>query len=234
MWREIIFDFLAVAMLSLMGAIVWFDPSATGTGRASLILVGAFFSGLIANIHRFESLKASLSGFEAKMREAEEVIEEAKATVSSLQRLGTAFGCFLVEAVEGAGRYQSHSSQARRVERKLRLVEQLKALDLPADSLDQILRSDQVWISYDYMNGLIHPSGDSSQTKEWQEDLQVFLERNTPASPDECAAILRKNKVTDPKRWASLRSYRYYIIYNEHKYFPEVTADLNTIDINND
>jgi hypothetical protein len=57
------------------------------TGRSGIIFLSAIFCAFVANIDKFESLRASLSGITAKTREVNRVVDEAKAVLAELHSL---------------------------------------------------------------------------------------------------------------------------------------------------
>jgi hypothetical protein len=84
---SVIFDALGFAVIVAAIVFIFRNPTPSGVGAAGIMAVVAFVCLFIGSIDRIESFKASASGIEAKTREVQQVLDSAKATVSSLNEL---------------------------------------------------------------------------------------------------------------------------------------------------
>lgn len=220
-----LFNLLAFGLLVLMACVIFKDTGGSGASRGATLFLGVVFSGLLGNIHRFVSVKASLTGFEATLTEAEKVIAEAQVTVVALQELAVALGCFVVDAAEGAGRFAGPATEITKHRRKEDLAEQLRKLNLPSSMIERILKADQFWKSFDFMRPILQPSGNTSDRAldAWRQEFADIMNRGIPLSPEECEIFLRRHNIVDSSRNTNLRHYRYYLKHNRR---PSSEIDL--------
>jgi hypothetical protein len=168
-----------------------------------------FFFG---NTERLDSIKAGLTGFEAKTREAETVLNQAKATVASLQKLAVATASFQVYELAGAGRF-GESVGKPKDEQKARLLERLRGI-VTDDQLAEVDGADRKFVIIDYVLLLLQPfavwhAGPADPAKD--EAYRHAVQREPPLTPDECRSLLNEFGLRDDKADELLKDYQYYL-----------------------
>jgi len=224
-WRSIVFNALAATFFVVTFYLVLRDPSWASAGRGSVTFLSAAFCGIIGNIEHFESFTISLTGVGAKLREVQQVLDDAQATVASLHELATMTGAFLVDNIAGSGRWGGQGIIQQKDAAKEKLLKRLKAIGLSDDALGEVSRGDRHWVCIDYVHGIFSrppaklPPEDSSA-------LNELIQRTVtePASPEECESMLKRLKVTEPFVTALLEDYRHYVRTGEHRR-PDVWRD---------
>jgi hypothetical protein len=131
------------------------------------------------NIDRLDTIKASFSGFEAKTREAQAVVDEAKATVASLRKLAVATATFEIDQLAASGRIVG-TAAAHKDQQKERLLEQLKGLGLSEDELAAVENADGDYVIFDYVVAVLQPLNGNDAAKEEAKAYAHALENQPP------------------------------------------------------
>jgi len=105
--RSALYNAFAFGFLLLLGYLVLFGQFGdwSSTGRAGIAFLAAAICALVGNADRFETLKASLSGIEAKTREVTQVVEDARVALREVHVLAGMTASQLIEMMAGAGRF---------------------------------------------------------------------------------------------------------------------------------
>jgi hypothetical protein len=231
-FRGAVFNILAVLFLLGAGYLLLHDPNLAGAGRGGVAFLIAAFCGLLGNIDSFKSIDVTTSGFKATLREAKEVIEDARASVAQLHELTTLVGSFAVERIAAAGRVGGPLTNQQKDKDKRRIIEQLRAMGLSDDVLAKVSHADRFWVSLDYVYGIFSPLfghiTDAGWPKLSVEDISAVrgeaLPGNEPASPDKCESILKRLGVSEPFANELLTDYKYYCSTSEQRR-PEVWSN---------
>jgi hypothetical protein len=206
-WFSILFNLLGAALIVLIIYIVYRDPRSFGS--PTVLLASAALCLFFANLDRVESLKASLSGFEAKTREAQAVVDQAKATVASLRELAVATASFQVDLLAAAGRFGGGGTPARKDEQKAHLLERLKGLGLTNEQLAEVDSADREWVMIDYTIELLRPLRGANNPR-IPEPYNTTLAEKGALTPEQCGGLLREFHVDDDHTKELLEDYKYY------------------------
>jgi hypothetical protein len=160
-------------------------------------------------LDRLDTIKASYNGFEAKTREAQAVVDEAKATVASLRALAVATATFEIDQLAAEGRIGTMA--ARKDQQKERLLEQLKGLGLSEEQLATVENADSKWVIFDYVVAVLSPLNVNDASKEESKAYARAYSSEPPPTPDECAALLDQFHIDDAQSKELLLDYRYYV-----------------------
>jgi hypothetical protein len=218
---SIIFNLLGVGLLVVM---VYLLLKAANAGAAAgICLVAAALSLLVANFDRIETLKLSPTGIEAKTREFQGVIDDAKATVASLHELAVAAAALQVDMLASAGRFGGGETIRHKDEMKDQLLQRLKALGLTKEQLSEVDQADRKWVVLDYAFAVLGPLNGQKDPEAKAAYAKAFNDGNPP-TPDDCAALLQQFHVNDAKTNELLEDYRYYFRTGEQRR-PEVWRD---------
>jgi hypothetical protein len=150
-----------------------------------------------------------MSGFEAKTREAQAVVDEAKATAASLRELAVATASLEVDMLAAAGNIWVATPAARKDQLKAQLLERLKALGLSDEQLATVDSADREWVMRDYVIALLQPINTNTDPAKSAAYEKAF-ESELALTPDECAKILERFHIDDEKTKELLTDYRYY------------------------
>jgi hypothetical protein len=178
-------------------------------GGPSIALFSAALCLFVANIDRIEFFKASFSSIEAKTREAQAVVDDARATVASLRKLAVATASFQVDMLAAAGRFGGGGTPKRKEEQKAHLLEELKGLGLTEKELAEVNGADRRWVMFDYALGLLRSLSVQNDPVKAAAFKKAFESGEAP-TPDECADLLSTFHIGDDKTAELLKDYRYY------------------------
>lgn len=204
---SVLFNLLGAVLIVLIVYVVYQDPSKFG--GPSIALFSAALCLFVANIDRIESFKASLSSFEAKTREAQAIVDDARATVASLRKLAVATASFQVEMLAAAGRFGGGGTPKRKEEQKAHLLEELKGLGLTEKELAEVNGADRRWVTLDYAFGLLRSLNVQNDPAKAAAYKKAFESEEVP-TPDECADLLSTFHVSGAKTAELLKDYQYY------------------------
>jgi hypothetical protein len=219
---SILFNLLGAVLIGLIIFVVYKDPSKFS--GPSIALFSAALCLFVANIDRIESFKASLSSIEAKTREAQAVVDDARATVASLRKLAVATASFQVDMLAAAGRFGGGGTPRRKEEQKAHLLEELKGLGLTDKELTEVNGADRRWVMVDYAFGVLGSLNVQNDTAKAAAYRNAFESGEAP-TPDECSDLLNAFHISDDKTIELLKDYRYYCDTGKHRR-PEVWLDL--------
>jgi hypothetical protein len=222
--RAIVFNLFSLIFFSIAALVIWADSTSVGVGKSGIAFLCAAFCGLVGNLDRIDTLKATPAGIEAKTREIKAVVDDARATINQLHSLAVEIGVLIVDLSAGAGRFGGAGTPQNVDERKERLIATLKKLGVDDATMLKVRLGDQVWTSIDYFQGLTNGWG-TNLTQEEQNEVTSLITSfhntlNRP-SPDECELILQRLKIDNPERWELLKDYRYYLATGQQRR-PEV------------
>lgn len=125
----LIFNIGAVGFFVLAAWLLIKDQNAAA--RPMIALAGAGLSAMLANLDKIESVKASLSGIEAKTRRAAEVVREAEGAIERLRSLAAVIAAPLFTVSMRMGRWGTHLSRRERLELVERVEAELKQVGVP-------------------------------------------------------------------------------------------------------
>lgn len=217
---------MALALFGLAAVLLVSD--AKRGAIASLCAVACAFFG---NIDRIVSFRASPTGFEAKMREVTEVVDEAKATLKSLHTVAAMAGAILIDLNAGMGRWGGGTTLAMKDARRERILAALKDVGLAPDLLAEVSVADREWVKIDYVLGIF--ANWPRDRKLSPDEDAVWLDFSKPwrgteaaewPSPDECGAFMDKLNINDPGSRELLQDYRNYMKKGKHRR-PDVWRD---------
>jgi hypothetical protein len=218
---SILFNVLGTVLIILIIYVVYSDPSKFG--GPSVALASAALCLFVANIDRIESFKASFSSFEAKTREVQTVVDDARATVASLRKLAVATASFQADMLAAAGRFGGGGTSKQKEEQKAHLLEELRGIGLTDKELAEVSDADRRWVMFDYAFGLLRSLNVQHDPVKLAAYQKAF-ESGEPPTPDECADVLSTFHISDEKTTELLKDYRYYYETGKHRR-PDVWLD---------
>jgi hypothetical protein len=171
---------------------------------------------------RIASFKASATGFEAKMREVAEVVDEAKATLKGLHDVAAMAGATLIDINAGMGRYGGGSTVARKDNRRTRILEALKSIGLDPQKLNEVSAADREWVNIDYVIG-IFDNWDADRTFSnneralWNEFSKPWQGKAEWPDPESCEATIKRLRIDDPVSRELLKDYQHYMKNGEYR-----------------
>jgi hypothetical protein len=165
------------------------------------------------------------------MREAKEVVNEAKTALDGLRTLGAITGKALIKLTTSEGRWGGRPVADRDAERAY-LVASLRSLGLSEEELADVDAGDRPWVIIDYVHGIFDGWGRGRQAteeqqdayKQWERTWNTGLERQTP---EECGRMMDVLQINNPERRELLEDYRHYVKTGKHRR-PDVWAKRDT------
>jgi hypothetical protein len=218
---SVVFDAFGLAVIVATIVFVFRNPTLPGAGAAGIMALMAFACLFVGSIDRIETFKASVSGIEAKTREVQQVLDSAKATVSSLNQLAKDIVAIEVDLIAGANRIEADSKHKDAL--KVDLLRKLKALGLDENSVKEVGSADKSYVIFDYATAVLQELNTPSDKDKRAAYTRVFT-NGPPPTPDESEALLRQFGITNPEKWELLKDYRVYVTTGEQRR-PEVWAN---------
>lgn len=204
---NLLFGLIGASLLIFLAFVLYRDP---GRYSAAFVLfLGAAISLLVSNIDRIELFKAGLNGFEAKTREAQAVVDDARATVTSLRQLAVATAALQVDMLAAAGRFGGDSDARWKDDQKAHLLEQLKSLGLSDEQLATVEKADRTWVNMDYAFALLGPLNTAQDAAKRAAYGRFFNERDE-VTPAGCRKLMDEFQIDDEKRRGILKDFEYY------------------------
>lgn len=221
--RSALYNTFAFGFLVVLGYVILFGAPGdwAATGRAGVAFLAAATCMLVGNADRFETLKASISGIEAKTREVAKVVEEARVTLKEFHVLAEMTASLLIEMTAASGRFGG-SSSADTEQRRSRILSTLKAIGASGDSIRRADSADKHWVSIDYgfgVFGLISASEKCSpELKKLAADLRDEL-GSTGVHPgvEAFENILQAAPCDDDEVVNLIKDFRYYVETGTHR-----------------
>jgi hypothetical protein len=218
-----VFNTLSAALFVLIGWAVFSTPAGDwSNGRIGLAFLAAIFCALIGNLERIESIKATISGIEAKTREAKAVVAEAKQAIDSLHRLAEMTGTMLIEMIAGEGRWGGTETDLK-AEQRAHVLETLGAIGLPSDAIRRAAAADARWVKIDYSLGIMRRIRESDACSAELKSLEETLMKrwNGPEhfrpEPADFDRMLLEAPSEDPELRELLRDYHHYCDRSDHR-----------------
>src|SRR3982751_1202396 len=155
--RSGLYNAFAFGFLLMLGYVVLFGANGdwAATGRAGVAFLGAALCALAGNADRFESLKASVSGIEAKTREVTRVVEEARVTLREFHVLAEMTASQLIEMMAAAGRFGGGAESRIKDKQRDRILKTLRTIGVSKEAIQRVNSSDRYWILTDYKLGTL-------------------------------------------------------------------------------
>lgn len=150
---RVLFNFLSGAFFVLTVLFVVFSNNQDVFGRGGVLFLCAFSCALIGNLENFESVKASVSGIEAKTREAKEIVEEARVALSEFQKLSELSGGMILELMASGGRIGGIPYETLEKRRSL-VMQTLAKVGLSEDALNNVKSFETYYVKIDYCLGI--------------------------------------------------------------------------------
>jgi hypothetical protein len=178
--------------------------------------LAAVFCALLGNLERFESLKASPSGIEAKTRE---VVERAESTISELRQLAATIGRILIELIISEGRWGGNTL-AEKDQQVDELVTTLRAVGVSEREIDDILQTRRRWDVIDYVNMIMQRLGKAvvaEKRVEWNSFVKERCRGFVRPGPDELRKFLTAMGVLDDAASELIEDYRHYLATGKHR-----------------
>jgi hypothetical protein len=225
------FNAPSAALFAVIGWFLIFGQAEdwSSTGRMGIAFIAAISCALVGNLDRIDSIKASLSGIEAKTREAKAVVAEAKQAIEGLHSLAEMTGATLIDMLAGAGRWGGKETEQKDQQRTA-VLETLRKIGLPPEAIERANSADRRWVNIDYSLGIFKMIKESSSCSE---DLKRAREKmltrwngdkNFRPSPDDFKAMFTATPCGDSRVTDLLDDYQYYCEHGQHRR-PEVWRD---------
>lgn len=206
--------YLAAAGVCLVLAVTY-GALERPTGAATFFAVAVVLL-VFGNLHQFEQLKISLSGLEAKTREAATVAAEAKATLQQLSQVASLFAQTTLSLMHMSGRSGGFKDEELEGTKR-RLVDLLLQLEVPEDSRSALEALHHEFIRADYVCRIldvgIWPLGPE---KSAERTALVDEARERTVAPEELAAFLDAIGLLGHKQ-PQIEDYRYYLKHRVHR-----------------
>jgi len=216
------FLFAGLALFLVAGIGVFWQKWAVLASVPALLLV------MSANLDRVESFKASFptSAVEAKMRELNQTVDDAKEAIRQIRELAVVTAEALIDLrlnshalLTGGGGTDEYSEQDAF---KKRVIEALKRMGLPEEKLNEVARSDRNVVIQFYCYAAYRFGRSALPETRWREFDEAYSKLLTaqaanPLSPDVCQALLDSSQV-DTTRFADyMADFRYYVKTGEQR-----------------
>lgn len=225
-WRSIInakaaFNGLSAIFFCITAYLLLSDQEWSATGRGVVSFLCAFSCALIGNLDRFESVKASLSGIEAKTREIERTVDEARVAIREFHALAEMTGSFLIELMAGAGRFGGTPPDLSD-DRRSRITDALTKIGLAPDAIKRVNTSDEYWVKIDYSFGIL---GGIRGASAYSDDLKAAATElcqrsgsgHFPPTPQDFVHMVAGAPSSDPYVNELIEDYKYYADHGEHR-----------------
>lgn len=219
--RSAIYNIFAVAFLIIGAYLLLTDREWAAAGRGGTAILAGFVCAFFANLDQFKNFEASATGIKATIREAKEVVSEAKEAIEGLRHLGAATGMQLVRIIAMTGRWASQSPVEKDAQ-KASLLASLNDLGIDKETLQEIDTEDRPWVIVDYVQGIfvswIRTPGVSAadNATKWRELVESWKTRSRP-SPDQVEKIMDEWGINDAMQRELLADYRHYFITGTHR-----------------
>jgi hypothetical protein len=219
--RNVVFNCLSAVFFVMTAYLLVSTPEWSATGRGAVSFLCAFSCALIGNLDRFESVKASISGIEAKTREMTKAVDEARVALREFHVLAEMTGSLIIELMASAGRIGGTSPDID-ARRRSRIIDSLTAIGLSSEALGRVKTSDAFWVKIDYSFGVLHGI-QKSESRSVQlkaaaiEANRRWREENLLPPPDDFEAMLREGSCTDAHILELIKDYRHYADNGEHR-----------------
>lgn len=216
---NLILDAVGVVFLGVAFLLLVVSPRIRIRSRAAgpfVAVMAAAICLFFGNLDHFESVEVALSGFKAKTRELQGVIDDAKATVTSLHELAVTTAALQVDLLASEGRWGGPTTILHKDEQKAQLLARLKALGLTGKELAQVETADRHWVLLDYAVAVLKPLNDANDPQKGAEYTKAFYGLEPP-TPDECERLLAQFNVADAEIKELLSDYRYYFQTNKQR-----------------
>lgn len=216
--RASVFNVLSIVLFFAMGYIVLFQKDVLAGGT---LLLAAMFCAFVGHIDKVESFQASVSGVQAKIREADRVVDEAKSALTELHKFAEMASAMLINMLSGEGRLGGRSPKEIEEERA-RILESLKFIGLADEAIKKVSLADEKWVAVDYSIGVLHALRKSTTCSPEQRQLATeMLERwnneDYRPTPDEFVEKFKQKGITDPVVLELAEDYKYYIKTGTHR-----------------
>ncbi|WP_420565164.1 hypothetical protein [Thalassobaculum sp.] len=153
--RQLAFGAMSLSLFGAALFVILEGGDWSAAGRGVVALVAGSFCALVAFLDRFQSLEVSPNQLRATIREAEQVVSEAQATLQQVHVLAETFSAIIINALSGVGRHDG--IPPRVIEDARRDIERsLGEIGLPADAIARVLQADSKWVAIDYSNAIIN------------------------------------------------------------------------------
>lgn len=217
--RSSIFNFLSVVVLVVTVYLVLFGKTLSDN-RGWILFAFAALCALIGNLDKIENLKLSRDGIEAKMREANQVVDEAKTVLAELHKFAELTGSLFVNMLSGEGRLGGRDPIDIE-EQKGRILKLLKSIGINEEALKSVEMSDKKYIVFDYAYGIVRKLQKSTEpTTEQHKTAKAMLETwngNNLPTPQYLSTLFKQIGVTDPEFWELVEDYKYYVENGEQR-----------------
>ena len=218
---RIVFNSLSAAFFLITIYLLLSFQEWSATGRAGVSFLCAFSCAVIGNLDRFKSVKASLSGIEAKTREIEQEVDKARVAIREFHTLAEMTGSMLIELMAGAGRLGGNP-QDYDYQRRQRVIDALTAIGLTKSAINRVHMSDAYWVKIDYslaIFGLVRKSqATSPDLKEIIEDMNKrWNSEDFRPMPNDFDRALKDKGGLNSEILDLVEDYRYYAEHAEHR-----------------
>lgn len=216
--RASVFNAMSIVLFLAMGYAVLFVKDVAGGG---ILLLAAVVCAFIGHIDKVESFQASVSGVQAKIREADRVVGEAKSALTELHKFAEMASTMLINMLSGEGRLGGRSPKEIEEERT-RILESLKFIGLADEAIKKVSLADEKWVAVDYAIGILHTLRKSTTCSPEQRQVATeMLERwnneDYHPTPDDFSEKFKQKGVTDPVVLDLVEDYKYYMKTGTHR-----------------
>lgn len=216
--RASVFNTLSVVLFLAMGYAVIFGKDAAGGG---VLLLAAVVCAFVGHIDKVESFQASVSGVQAKIREADRVVGEAKSALTELHKFAEMASAMLINMLSGEGRLGGRSPKEIEEERA-HILESLKFIGLDDEAIKKVSLADEKWVAVDYAIGILHTLRKSTTCSPEQRQVATdMLERwnneDYRPTPEDFSEKFKQSGITDPVVLELVEDYKYYMKTGTHR-----------------
>ena len=224
-----------ILALIFFGVLLYLLLWVNAVGSATVAVFAAVFCALMGNPDRFQIIKFSLTGVEARAREA---IQQAEVSQQQFRKLAAMTGQLIVELNASMGRWD-RASPADRDARKAELLSTLHSIGLSNNEIDQVSAADKQWVIFDYvraitaagfrrLNEIKTPSEVVSAQMEWSTAVAALTGNNNvqtirTITPHQLRDLLNRFGVLGGEETAFIEDLDYYLRTGKQKR-PDVWA----------
>ncbi len=189
-------------------------------GAAVVAAIGGAFL-FFARPERYKEVELGLKGLKASTREAERVVDEARATLAQLQMLARVVSRTALTLMISSGRAGTGYGPRQAEDDKESMLQVLQSLRFNDADLDAIMAPWHAWVTFDYRQWALDGRYLSQDLP--KELCQRFWSLctappETLVPPDEIERILRETGMLNEAEFRDrLEDYRYYVKNRTHR-----------------
>lgn len=211
-------------LIVMLGLVTYFGFQQWSTEMGLLIVA---YSVAIAffNIDKFDTIKAG--NFEAKMKEAQETVDRAQATLQDLRILATSLAEVSLTNLAMQGRILGNDPNFK-IEQRDRITKILEELKVDEKDIQEVVRKFNNYIILDHVNQILKVAQVLSSTESNLRDL-IDLETIENLDPSKIETIIKdsENRGLTQKEQTAIEDLKYFKEHKELRRRDEIFIEWN-------